>query len=271
MSHLPPFTELPDLGLDVTRPIALLADLHANLEALVAVEEWLDRAGVDQAVVLGDVIGYGASPCEVLARVRERGWPVILGNHEDMLDPVSPGVIRGLARPPARRALEWTTGELDEASIAWLTSRPRIGRVGSEAVAVHGSLADREQCYAYIYDLSIELNLRHLATFGLPEGGFVLHGNTHHARLFHARGGDWRELERIVDRVSLPRAGVYFLNPGSVGYPRDGDTRAAFMVWHPEGREVRGLRLRYDVEAAAQKIDRAGYDPQLAVRLLDAR
>lgn len=263
--------ELPVFGLDVDRPFALLADVHSNLEALSEVLRWLDAQGVEQGVVLGDVIGYGASPGEVMALLRRLGWPVLRGNHEDMfldfgnLDPWLS------LNERARRAICWTRQQLDGEARDYISTLPDAALLGGEAIAVHGSLVDPRHCHAYIYELSLDLNLRRLNELQAPAGTLVVYGHTHRPKVFRAAGEEWRQLDSESGELRLEPGAYHFVNPGSVGYPRDGDPRASFMVWHPRRRELALIRLPYDVAAAARKIRAAGYHDEIAARLLEAR
>lgn len=263
------FAEIPELLLDLSRPIALLADLHGNWEATRTVCEWLDTHGLEQALLLGDVIGYGASPRDVLEEVRERAWPVLRGNHEEML---ANGTDQGFIKERARLAIEWTREALDSKTQRWLTTLPLCGRLGATALAVHGSLAPGRHAWAYIYDLSMEINLRALAAMEPPQGTVVFFGHTHHPCHYQCRGEEWEESEIDFEVESmLSRSHHHFVNPGSVGYPRDGDPRASFAIWRHDQGSVRWIRLGYDVQTEAQKLIELHGAEEMAQRLLAAR
>lgn len=264
------FAEVPPLAVDPAAPCAVLADLHGNLEALDATTAWLDGHGVGQAVVLGDLVGYGASPGEVLAEVRRRGWLALRGNHEEMLLGIDRGFHQGVVKERARAAIEWTRQRLDGQTDGYLEALPAAARIGGEAVCVHGSLVDPFHCYAYIYDLSLDLNVRRLHELQPPAGAVVFFGHTHWPKIFRVEGEDWHEMPSGGETV-LDRGAEHFVNPGSVGYPRDGDPRASFLVFSPAERRLTHVRVAYDVEAAAKKIEAAGYHEEIAQRLRQAR
>ncbi len=268
MSGLESFVEL---ALDPLRPVALLADIHANIEALAMVVEWLDARSVSQAIVLGDAIGYGASPAAVVDLLEDRGWAAIRGNHEDMLGDLSLALSRGNLKPAARRSIEWTRQQVGPEWVQRLASLPLAARLAEATLAVHGSVADSRRCYAYTYDLSIEINRRALRSLGAPAGALVLHGHTHRPCLFVCDQQGFEELDGRDGTYRLPAANDCFLNPGSVGLPRDGDQRAAFAILEVAARSVRFVRLEYDVATAAARIRRAGYGDEIAERLLRAR
>lgn len=262
---------LPSLGLDPERPFAVLADLHANAEAISAVARWLDEHAVDQALVLGDLIGYGASPQQTVDLVRERRWCVVRGNHEDMLLDISHVERTRALKSAARRALEWTRERLDSEAVAWFRELPPAARVGRTGLAVHGSLVDPRHCYAYIYEFSIGLNADCLRQLDPPPGTVVWFGHTHRAASYRVGRSTCIELETSVGDADLSTSDHHFVNPGSVGFPRDGDARAAFAVFDEARRGLRRVRLVYDVQTAAEKIRWGGYDESLAARLLAAR
>lgn len=262
---------LATLPIDTREPFAVLADLHANIEALEAVDAWLEERGVSQALVLGDLIGYGASPHETVGLVRARDWSVIRGNHEDMLLDLSHVEKTRSLKREARKAIDWTLRRLSEETLAYFETLPLAARVGEDAIAVHGSLVDPRYCYAYIYEFSLDLNARRLRELATPAGTIAFFGHTHRAGVFAVGPDDVSELD--ADRGSAPlREGPsYLVNPGSVGFPRDRDPRSSLMIYDPTTRHLEVVRLKYDVEAAARKIRTAGYEPALASRLLAAR
>lgn len=262
---------LPALPLDTSRTLAILADLHANIEALEVVVAWLDERGVTNALVLGDLVGYGASPREVVDLVRERGWTAVRGNHEDMLLDSSHVERTRSLKSSARKALAWTRSRLGAGALEYFESLPLAARAGDDLFAVHGSLVDPRHCYAYIYEFSLDLNARRLRELDPPPGAIVCFGHTHHPALFSITSGDPVHVELGTSPVALANEARHLLNPGSVGFPRDRDARAAFAVYEPASRRLEPVRLAYDVEAAAEKIRRAGYDTGLAERLLAAR
>lgn len=261
--------DCPARSLDPSRPCALLADLHANWQALSAVDAWLGERGIDQVIVLGDLVGYGASPREVVELVAERGWIAIRGNHEEMLLGMAPESF--FAKERALRAIAWSASQLSASHRSFLAALPTAVELLPEVIAVHGSIADPRRCYAYIYDLSLELNIRRLRELGAPPGTLLLHGHTHRSAIFAAADGRSMALAATSRTQRLDRAAWHFVNPGSVGYPRDGDPRASFFLLWLERRELEPIRLDYDLDAAVRKIRQAGYDDTMADRLLQAR
>lgn len=264
-------TELTELELDPCQPWAVLSDLHANLEAFQAVLAELDGRGVGQAVVLGDLVGYGASPVEVLDLLAERDFPAIVGNHDEMVLGRDRGARTGMVKKRARDAVLWTRDRLTPEHLKRLDALPQAARIGDDVILVHGSLVDPLHCYAYIYDLSLELNLRRLAELDPPAGTVVFFGHTHIPKIFRTVRETFTETPTGPRPIVLDRDAHHFVNPGSVGYPRDGDPRAAALIFHPADRTVELLRVEYDIEAAAGKVEVAGYHLEIAERLRSAR
>ena len=231
--------------------IALLSDIHSNLEALDAVLGALPK--VDQVVVLGDIVGYGPDPNAVIERLREIRARAVLGNHDQvMLDP------SGLDwfNPHAAAAARWTQAVLSAESRQFLAALPRYGRVGRHR-CVHGS-PRKPYLWEYILDelqaLEILIQLgRRLCFFG----------HTHLPRIFSAEGGE--QVPSASGWIDLPESAL--VNPGSVGQPRDGNPNAAFAIVDLSRPAVRFERVAYDVAATQAKIRDAGLPEVEAARL----
>jgi diadenosine tetraphosphatase ApaH/serine/threonine PP2A family protein phosphatase len=231
--------------------IAVLSDIHANLEALAAVEATLGRMGVDRAVCLGDVVGYGASPNECCERVRALCSITLLGNHDAA---VSGQMDYRYYYEAARHALDWTARQLDPDHLAWLRSLAYTHRV-DDLMFSHGSpVLPGEYEYVFAIEQAREL-LAHYAR--LAPVSFV--GHSHLCKVFAlGTGGLVEELEG--ERFALQPPRKYILSVGSVGQPRDYDSRAGFVLYDTETREAVYHRVAYDVATAARKI----FDAELA-------
>jgi len=234
--------------------IAVLSDIHSNLVALDAV---LDHAGsVDAIWQLGDVVGYGPEPDAVVARLVERHATGVRGNHDA-------AAIGGREidwfNADARAAAEWTRDTISTDTRSWLAALPERATV-DDITLVHGS--PRDPLREYVTDrLTASENLDILDT------RHGLHGHTHvpvawvaapdRVVLVHAQ--DDLRLELEPHRT--------LLNPGSVGQPRDGDPRAAYLVLDLDARMVSWHRVGYDVGAVQSAIRAAGLPGRLADRL----
>jgi predicted phosphodiesterase len=249
--------------------ILLLSDIHANLEAL---EACLDAAPAHDTVVnLGDVVGYGASPNEVIERSRELGNIFVRGNHDR--------AVAGLTdlrdfNPVAGLAALWTREQLTTEHMEWLRALPQgplqIAAL-PDAQLVHGSPLDEDEYVVTLQD-AVEPLL-------LSSVHLILFGHTHLQGTFWAdgpRGDTSRPLYKSVGRseaLDFPlKEGVrYLINPGSVGQPRDGDWRAAFALLDTETRVLTYCRTPYNLKAAQERILAANLPQRLATRLAAGR
>ncbi|HZZ84443.1 MAG TPA: metallophosphoesterase family protein [Anaeromyxobacteraceae bacterium] len=238
--------------------IAVLSDVHSNLEALTRVVSRLRLLRVDEVVCLGDVVGYGASPAECCRLVRETALVTLLGNHDAA---ASGRMDYRFYYEGARRALDWTREQLGEEELNWLRGLPYAHRLG-EAGFCHGSPLDPPE-YAYVLavDQAREL-LPHLDW--LPAVTFM--GHSHLCKSFAIGAPD------VVEDVSATHLALrpdrkYVVTVGSVGQPRDGDPRACFAVFDTATRLVTWHRVTYDVAAAARRIFEAGLAPNFGRRL----
>jgi predicted phosphodiesterase len=237
----------------------ILSDLHANLEALTAVlkhaEAW------DAAVCCGDLVGYGADPNAVVDWVRANCPSVVRGNH----DRASTGMDDlEWFNPVARAAALWTLEALTKDNADYIRALPRGPLAIDGFQVVHGSPFDEDE---YV----IAANEAGTA-FGYLESRLAFFGHT------HVQGGFiWNQSR--VETILRPSASsesellaidpdcAYLVNPGSVGQPRDGDPRAAYVLYDSDAHQVRYCRVRYDIPTAQKKIHDAGLPPILADRL----
>lgn len=238
--------------------IAVLSDIHSNLVALDAV---LAHAGqVDGVWHLGDVVGYGPDPDGVVDRLRSVGAVGARGNHDAAA--LGGREIESFNRD-ARTAMEWTRARIEPATRDWLAALPER-QVEGEFTLVHGSPLD--PTWEYVTDeRSARANLAALVT------RHGLHGHTHVPAAWFGRDGDAKARVRgevaVDGDVRLFEGRRAFLNPGSVGQPRDGDARASYLVLDPEAGVASWHRVAYDVEAVAAAMGVAGLPPRLAERL----
>ena len=218
---------------------AVISDIHANLEAFLAVLAEIDSLRPDAVVSLGDIVGYGADPNACVDIIREREIPSVIGNHD--------AAASGVTEPwnfneAAREAVLWTRDELTSENRDFLAALSE--RIETEDfMAVHGAISDPDK-YIFSYrDAVPEFEL-------MDDYGLCFFGHTHVPADHKSPAGPERRL----------------VNPGSVGQPRDRNPRAAFLVYDTEsGVEFR--RTEYDISTAQGKIIRKGLDSQLAERL----
>jgi diadenosine tetraphosphatase ApaH/serine/threonine PP2A family protein phosphatase len=238
----------------------ILSDLHANLEALDAVLAHADGQW-DRALVLGDLVGYGADPEAVIARVRAlEPLAVIRGNHDKVACGLEDARDFNVV---ARVAAEWTASRLSDADRAYLRALPAGPIEVDDRVQIcHGSPFDEDH---YIFDASDARQA--IADASRP---LCLFGHTHLPAIYrqvdYAFEGEAPNPDRTTV-VKLQRGVRYLVNPGSVGQPRDGDPRAAYAVLDDEAQELSLRRVLYPVHEAQARITSAGLPASLANRL----
>ena len=242
----------------------VLSDIHANLEALETVLAAAPPGTYDRALVLGDLVGYGADPNAVVDRVRALDpLAVIRGNH----DKAACGLDDGSSfNQIARYAAAWTSDTLTPANRQYLRDLPAGPVLIDDGVEIcHGAPFDEDH---YIFDgndarRALDASRRPLCLFGhthLPVVFFEEHGQL---------DGDVPEAAQHT--VAL-RAGLKLLvNVGSVGQPRDGDPRAGYATYDSSGPTLVLHRIAYPVELAQRKIIAAGLPQSLANRLAVGR
>ncbi len=232
--------------------IAIISDIHSNLEALTQSLAALERSNPDRVVCLGDVVGYGASVNECCDLVRKVAEVTLLGNHDAA---VSGRMDYSFYYDAARHALDWTASRIHSDHMEWLRSLPYAHRIDNVQFS-HGNPVDPE---AYEYVFAIEQArelLPHLDA--LAEVNFI--GHSHLCKAFALNAaGDVTEV--VATRFGLRKGYKYVISVGSVGQPRDCDNRASFVVYDTEARTVEYHRVPYDIETSAQKI----FDADLAL------
>jgi diadenosine tetraphosphatase ApaH/serine/threonine PP2A family protein phosphatase len=237
----------------------LLSDLHANLEASLAVLDAARPLGYDRLVVLGDLVGYGGSPEEVVRLVRDRRpIAVIRGNHDRVVAGIDSGEEFNLLALQAalvnRRALSAESRE-------YLAALPAGPRALPEGFAIaHGTPRDEDE---YLVDAGAAAEVFREAEFRIC---FI--GHTHIPCLFSREGETVRSRFPVREgEVRLDPACRYLINPGSVGQPRDEDPRAAFALFDDGAGTITFHRAAYPIERAQERILAAGIPPLLAERL----
>ncbi|MBX3232610.1 MAG: metallophosphoesterase family protein [Labilithrix sp.] len=239
--------------------VAVIADVHANLPALEAVLLAARERDASTFLFLGDAIGYGPHPAACIARLAELPGVFVRGNHDHAI--VTGRLDRGMNRL-ARACAAWTRGELGGGELAWLESLPLEHR-DEDWMAVHGAPRDPSRLLAYVYDLTYEENLEHIRREGIS---LCFHGHTHVAAAHVDLPSGRKKLAGAGELALLPRRAC-LVNPGSVGQPRDGDTRAAFAIWDRASGRISFERVAYDLERTLADIARAGLPDELRTRL----
>lgn len=247
LAELTTWRKVLEAGPSVTSVRAVfISDVHSNLEALETV---LADLGSEKVYCLGDLVGYGADPNEVVNLLRTKGAEAITGNH----DYAAVTGDTGNFSVRAAIAAKWTRRKLTDENAAYLRGLPKMTTLDLDGISVcltHGSPDD--QLWEYVDSAThSQLFGHYLVKLGVR--GLAL-GHTH-----------------IPYSWNGPDGTVF--NPGSVGQPRDGDWRASYALGSVENGAltIEHCRVEYDVERAAEKIRAAGLPEQLASRLLVGR
>jgi diadenosine tetraphosphatase ApaH/serine/threonine PP2A family protein phosphatase len=227
--------------------IAVISDIHSNLEALTRARVEIEQEKVDEIVCLGDIVGYGANPNECVDIVRGLTPHVLLGNHDEAAVDLTK---TEFFNPFARIAAEWTAGALTPGNREYIAGLPlTIERHG--ILFVHASPVHPEEWNYILTPSDAAGNFHAMRT----EVCFL--GHTHVPEIF----GEDLWTRHIV------RGEKFIVNVGSVGQPRDGNPKLSFGVFDTELWSYRNFRLDYDVELAAFKIKKAGLPKNLGDRL----
>lgn len=240
----------------------ILSDIHSNLDALEAALKQA-RSSYDRVVCLGDVVGYGPNPNEVTECIRGLARAVIRGNH----DKASSGLSDAADfNPLARTAAEWTQNQLTAENLAYIRSLPSGPMTVDDFQIVHGSVRDEDEYLFMARDAveSFEQVSSPVTFFGHThyQGGFVLppNGRVEVLRVELPPGPASVEL-------ALEPETRYLINPGSIGQPRDGDPRAAYVHYDGERKMVTYWRVPYDITNVQERMAAAGLPEPLYLRL----
>jgi predicted phosphodiesterase len=240
----------------------VISDIHSNLEALDAVLQASAKQKCDAVLVLGDLVGYGANPNEVVKRIRElKPAAVVRGNH----DKVAAGIETAEDfNPMARSAVDWTRRALSQETLEYLRGLPAGPQLVDDQLEVcHGSPLDE--------DLYVVADLDAIRSIEMTRRPLCLFGHTHVAICARLDGNRRLDIEAPQGHpefeIDLEPLTKYLINPGSVGQPRDGDSRAAYAIADLGRKSVTLSRVAYPIETAQKKILEAGLPPMLAYRL----
>ena len=256
------------------RPVAVISDVHGNLEALRSVLADIDAQGATEILNLGDMVGYGPEPEACVTLLRERGVPTVLGNHEYGL---AEAQARGFFNPQARKALDRTRELLSDDSVMYFRTLPRTMEAHG-ALFVHG--CPPGQVSKYLYELDDEALREALALYPHP---LCFAGHTHELERISffpgaepgpGPGGSRGRIEHKrlgKGPASLDGRARHIVNIGSVGQPRDGNNKAKYVLWEPgDAGAATRIDVRfvpYDIARTAARIVEVGLPRVYADRL----
>jgi len=233
---------------------AIIADIHANWEAFQVVLEDIEKQKCTHYACVGDVVGYNANPKECLDLVRKMEMPCVKGNHDEYCS--SEDALEGFNQHAAA-AVNWTRKQLTTQDRQWLRDLKYTRMVTSFSM-VHATL-DGPQRWGYVFD-----KLGAAASFPYQTTQVCFFGHTHVPVAFIrdsiVRGGTY-------SKFKVEPGKKYFVNVGAVGQPRDGNPKAAYVVFDMDASTIELRRLDYDIATAQKKIRAAGLPERLAERL----
>lgn len=247
----------------------IFSDIHANLPALEAVLWDAVSYNVDRVICLGDILGYGPFPKEVVAKLRRVEAECILGNHDIALLGLASGRKPKGMRESIITTLAWQTEQLSPEELDWVAKLTpqkeyRTGRHHS-FLCSHGS---PRSTVTYVDTLGIARE-----EFAAWSGEICFVGHTHLPMAYSntlGPTGDWvsaQELEGDYVHLELRPETRYILNPGSVGQPRDGNPKAAYGLFDDEKGIFEVRRISYEIQETAKAIRKSGLDELSAMRL----
>jgi predicted phosphodiesterase len=224
---------------------AILGDIHANLEALLAVLQDARQQQCTHYACVGDIVGYNANPRECLDIIRDMEMPCVKGNHDEY---ASTNAAVENFNPRAATAILWTRHQLPEADKQWLRDLRYVRLVRTFSL-VHASL-DAPPRWGYVFD-----KLTAAASFNYQNTSVCFFGHTHVPVAFIR--------DSLVHGVTYSKFKVevgrkYFVNVGSVGEPRDGNPLAAYVTYNPPEGSIELRRIPFDATSTEAKLRSAG-------------
>lgn len=239
--------------------IAVISDLHSNIEALEAVIQDIKKKDIDRIGILGDVIGYGPNPRECLELIKEiKPDFILMGNHEHALLNGCPTNMH----PRARKTIDWTREQLDEEDLQFISSWPTEYHLDN-IYAVHAS--PRNPVLEYIFPHDIRRPQLMQERFNKMPGRHCVVGHVHIPGVF-TENMEFIKPSDLMSNLYLFGEEKAIINVGSVGQPRDHDPKSCYVTI--DGEAVIFRRVEYDFRKTQEKILALNqFDPFLAQRL----
>jgi predicted phosphodiesterase len=238
--------------------LAIISDIHGNLEAFKEVLSDIDQSRVDGIASLGDNIGYGPEPEEVVQLIRQRNIPSVMGNHE--LAVVDTGCLDCM-NPSARESLVLTKQLLSPDTVNYINTL-KASMTFHKSLCVHGCPPD--SVTRYLFELS-KTQFRERFLSMKEKVCFV--GHTHFPQIIAFDGQEVEGFPLQQGVFTLGQEHQFIINVGSVGQPRDGNNNAKYVIWETSTGSIEMRFVRYDIAATASKILEIGFPEYNATRL----
>ncbi len=239
--------------------LAIISDIHANLEAFEETLKHIASQGADEIICLGDIVGYNANPAECVALCRERQIYCLMGNHDGA---VCGKVSLSEFNETAATAIKWTRTQLTREDLLFLNALPRFHQEDEKFILMHGSLIKPDRYLFFQQDAEKDFEKMAKEYPNISVGFF---GHTHQRRIFTYYLDT--VTSGVPDHFTLEPGRRYLINPGSVGQPRDNSPMASYMIYDEDRRHVDFHHVMYAVKRAADKVIKAGLPKSLAERL----
>lgn len=237
----------------------IFSDIHSNLEALKAVLDFIKNRKFEQFIFLGDIVGYGANPNEVIEELKKiKPLFLVRGNHDK--------AVAGLTNldyfnPVAALAVMWTTKNIKPENLTFLKELRKGPLSINEITICHGSPWDEDFYMFNKFDA--------LEAFSLFNTKICFFGHTHFPAIHILVNEDVKTIypTKFPLRLKIEDGYRYLINPGSIGQPRDGNPLSSFLIYDSKRRIITIHRVPYDISTAQSKILEAGLPQMLASRL----
>jgi len=232
--------------------IAILSDIHGNLEALTEALTYVDENNISEIYCLGDIVGYGPNPNECIELITKRCQRIVIGNHDH--------AAIGLTSTEyfndfAKIATAWTSNVLTEQNKEFLSSLDFTYQT-DDYLLVHATPSQPALWHYILSEVDAQHEFRHF------EQRLCFIGHSHFPIVFHKQGYTREE------KLKLAKRNKYIINVGSIGQPRDGNPRTCFCVYNQDTNKLEYIRLEYDMAKTREKIVKAGLPVFLADRLI---
>lgn len=243
--------------------VAVISDIHSNIDAFKAVLTHIDSVGADMIISLGDIVGYGPCPNECLQLIHDREIPSVMGNHDEYVTLLMDPRVEKL-RPEIRQVVEWTQGQISMSDLKWLSKLPM--RMDADVFEIlHASYSPVR--WAYCLDEATFAN-----NFQYQTAKLAFCGHSHSPLVAYELEGEAKPLVDYIrgpsHKTVLPEGQKIMVNVGSVGQPRDNDPRSCVVFYEVERRELWLERVPYDTKAARERFVAAKLPERFGDRIL---